>query len=488
SEIEELGNALINNENHWTVDGAEKYGWEYVLMPQVPVMTSNTAPYGEAYASKEKSANLAYFAFNEDITKQWATDNNTSLPANMGYKSINPIKLSKIRIRFGVNVSHVKFNVRVSNDKTTWKTLETIEFNQETEGVNIDKIINISSDGYYLYHDIQETELTSRTTSTAKGFIPALQFYGRALNASVPIMTSNTTPYGEVTAISTDGTTNLPWKAFDGDTTVGWTSATISSYTTNPPWLAYDFKTPILVESFSFASYKESTGFRVKNFKVQGYDKETAQWIDIYSNTSPNGATGTIYTYSFDNDKYFEKYRMLVTSTYSTSSTKSLSLRELQFYGVDYSEREFAEGSTIKYIYDNGLELEPLAISTSGETTVTKEENGIFFNRTGQNTHGTISTDSIDLSNYKNMFVSIGEKAYVTSGSYLRLHIASQTPTASEKPSVAQSSITDVPLKSRIYYLGFDIKESLILALFSYYTGTSTTVEAYIKINEWWLE
>ena len=68
----------------------------------------------------------------------------------------------------------------------------------------------------------------------------------------------------------------------------------------------------------------------------------------------------------FDNDESYIYYRVLQVTT---TVDGNISYYTIQFYGIDYSEREFATGSTIKYLYDHGLELETLEVSKGSITT-----------------------------------------------------------------------------------------------------------------------
>lgn len=47
----------------------------------------------------------------------------------------------------------------------------------------------------------------------------------------------------------------------------------------------------------------------------------------------------------------------------------------LQFYGLDYIEKEFEEGTAKKWLYDHGVELETATANTSGGRAIKNSNN-----------------------------------------------------------------------------------------------------------------
>ena len=89
----------------------------------------------------------------------------------------------------------------------------------------------------------------------------------------------------------------------------------------------------------------------------------------------------------------------------SSSSDKYTDTHYVQFYGLDYSEREFEPGTTKKWLYDHGLELVSIseAITTGGAITFGSDY--VNLNRTNSNANLSIATDNtIDLTAYSMLF------------------------------------------------------------------------------------
>ena len=225
---------------------------------------------------------------------------------------------------------------------------------------------------------------------------------------NVPIMTVNNAPYG--TAISSgiysSGYEN--YRAFDGDDSTRWNSPTTG--TTTNRWVGYTFVNPVCVRKI----YAKTT-LNVTACKVQG--SNTAQdndWHDVGSELSWDNKE---INAELTNDTYYLSYRLIDT----TANSSGFAVVTLQFYGrelteeessaptdgreyvhigstyytEDWGEKEFASGSTMKYIYDHGVELETLTISgtgTKGSNAVTLSANGATATASITFTSGTWNT------------------------------------------------------------------------------------------------
>lgn len=138
-----------------------------------------------------------------------------------------------------------------------------------------------------------------------------------ANDTSVPTMTSNTTPSGEVIFLA-EHSDYKGYKAFDGNNSSFWNTGS----PTLPTWLGYDFQTRKKVESVyvQFASYNTSA-----TVKVQGSDDKIT-WNDESEETVVTGTTAT----TIPADGYY-RYHRLYISAQTKTSTNSGCITTLQF-------------------------------------------------------------------------------------------------------------------------------------------------------------
>ena len=183
----------------------------------VPVMTSNSAPYGEAinYNCPAALTSTAYKAFDGSSSTYAETGQSTGSPAfGIGYHFTNPVCVKKVYYHSRPNMQTQTAYVQASNDNSTWTDLAEFTITADS-----DHNISISNNTtYYLYYHIIGTQYNN-------GGAVSLQFYGRELKVSVPTMTSNTAPYGSVSASSKYSTNFNEYQAFDMSNANGWLGA-----------------------------------------------------------------------------------------------------------------------------------------------------------------------------------------------------------------------------------------------------------------------
>ena len=282
--------------------------WEYALKDHVPIMTANNAPYGNASAYQVFDGNASTTASDTDFS----------------YNFVNPICIKKM-------VSSASGGtLQVSDDGSTW----------------------IDDDGgYHLYARCHYSTSTSVNT---------LQFYGRSLNVSVPNMSDNTTPYGECKASSV--VDRQPYKSFS-KLSENWYTTKVTNQ-----WLEYDFNKPVYIKAFSvYNVYVMNGNPSIKNYELQYYDKVSNTW-EPASKKVLFPSTGTVVLIPTIPSIISDKYRVFVYDSYN----KYFIQFNTNFYGVDYTERDFEVESgvltnRVKYIYDHGVEVVPL---TKTETSV----------------------------------------------------------------------------------------------------------------------
>lgn len=118
----------------------------------------------------------------------------------------------------------------------------------------------------------------------------------------IPIMTSSTTPNGQVTA-STQ-VNNDAWKAFNSNTNDGWNTAT---YTTTG-WLAYEFLSPVVVDVYTIVALTDNRG--PKDFTFEGWNGGT--WVVLDTRTNITNYSKKL-EFSFSNSTAYIKYRINVS-------------------------------------------------------------------------------------------------------------------------------------------------------------------------------
>lgn len=347
---------IVDNSHELYVRTLQFYS--YAPKGNVPVMTANTAPYGEALFSSRYDTSGSfegYRAFNDTPSKDaWVSSPGAGTGAYLGYKFTNPICVKKIQLTNRNDNTAVQspknFKIQASNDGSSWTDLGTfLNANNTYGGVTT---YNIDNDDYYLYYRLYVVDVNT-TGSYTYVAIAELQFYGRSLSVSVPTMTSNTAPFGEVFANSETSSTYAAWKAFDNDE-----SAAMWMPTDNTAgYLGYDFKRSVLIQKVVIVTENDSHRYLSSGAKIQGYDG--SNWVDIYTineSVAPKGI------YDIRPTDAYKKYRL----SNVTGVTWPVGIMYVQFYGLDYSEKEFEVGTTKKWLYDHGVELVTFEKLTTG--------------------------------------------------------------------------------------------------------------------------
>lgn len=141
--------------------------------------------------------------------------------------------------------------------------------------------------------------------------------------ALVPIMTSNTTPYGEVITNSQYTNKYYAYKAFND--TISEPERWLSTNTTGQ-YIAYKFDKKANVKRLYLNCHNVYCVDQLFGaFKLQA-SNDGSTWSDIYSDDlSAYGEKN----YSFGNENYYSYYRVLSTS----SEAQYRSLSRVQFYG-----------------------------------------------------------------------------------------------------------------------------------------------------------
>ena len=343
--------------------------WEYILKDKVPTMTSDTAPEGECKASSIYNTYYAWNAFDgNDSTNLCTTAGSDS--NWVYYKFTNPIAVYKTEFIEEYGNKHIK--IQISNDGTNWEDItETITTIAKTS-----KFINSKVIKYALFVRLLQTETTSLSLFT-------LQFYGRSLNESVPVMPDNTMPIGE--AISKTNPTEA-FNAFDNDSNSTWNGSLNGSDIGYKSIKSICVKSIIIGDEANVSSTMEDNT-RLKNFIVQGSNsgefngEEEDIYVGIYEKKKTD-LSNALQKFDFiDNNKNFLYHRVLIVDKYASANNYGIRLTKLQFYGVSYSEEEFGDEG-IEMLYDNGVKMCDFVATfdeTEAHPTITEESDHILF-------------------------------------------------------------------------------------------------------------
>lgn len=389
--------------NIWAQMMASEH-WEYILKDKVPVMTSNTAPYGEAFASSENTtSNKAYHGCDGDINTMWTSSGSATDVRNyIGYKFVNPICVKKAKYVASRDVNtapDVSIKVQASNDNSTWTDLTDVVVCDNSNYAETE--IDINNESYYLYYRLYFVTNGTRPPyyTSYHSHAREFQFYGRSLNESVPVMTSNAEPMGEVIADSyVSG--YLPYMAFD-NVSGNWESKEAGDY-----WLGYKFGRPICVKAFNFTSVWWSNLWYWGNYEVQASNDDFATYETLYEETrfTSQGQNYGAQSLALDNNKAFSAYRLFLPYNKRLFSGQGGAITKINFYGVSYSEEEFGDDG-IEMLYDNGVEIQPIEEVKTSTNIADKRADSLYaYMANGGNTDANFAnfrTPRIDISPYK---------------------------------------------------------------------------------------
>jgi len=414
-------NSLHNDSttDNVTIGELQFYAWQ----PKgcIPTMTANDAPYGWASASSTYTTYEAWKAFDKDVNTLWGASTST-FPISLQYRFVNPVcaKRAYIYINDNNGASRVStWKIQGSNTGGTndWTDLtDTLNHSYVAGGEYVEiKKNDVYNSNYYAYYRAYFI------TGSAAPYVRELEIYGRTLNVSVPTMSNDTTPYGLAFATSeTTTATAKAFAAFDGSTSTG---AGKLSTSTSSERIGYRFLKPEDIRSVKLVIGGSSTTAFSRVIKFQ-YSDDNDTWTDIGGERTvniPQGANTSTFSFDLGDENGAHQYwAMYVVKSIQGGAVSSWGTycSELQFYGVDYSEREFAQGANMKYLYDHGIEFEPM--SGDGYTQrnitvndpVTKEPYQLYLY--SPNTSGHLcnhGTDNIqNLTPYSLLRMAIGDK------------------------------------------------------------------------------
>lgn len=128
---------------------------------------------------------------------------------------------------------------------------------------------------------------------------------------AIPVMTSNTTPSGIASASSvTSGTGYEAWRAFDRNTGSYWCSEHRGTLVSAQ--LEYEFPQKKRIAMYSIIMNGSLT-YAPSDWTFEGYDEIKDTWDVLDTITGQSFTLNVKKTYSFNNAKFYKKYRMNMT-------------------------------------------------------------------------------------------------------------------------------------------------------------------------------
>ncbi|GGF72679.1 hypothetical protein GCM10010912_17340 [Paenibacillus albidus] len=154
--------------------------------------------------------------------------------------------------------------------------------------------------------------------------------------SAIPIMTSNTSPSGIVSASEAFSGTPA-WKAFDGIKYYSTTNTNYAAWGTSKTtgWLAYEFPTAKVITKYiiyygSNQSNSHTIGVNPKDWTFEG-SNDKSNWVvlDTQSNVT-SWILGEEKSYEFNNDTEYKYYRINISANNGqTGLTVNLTIHEL---------------------------------------------------------------------------------------------------------------------------------------------------------------
>ena len=487
-------NIVIDNDNYYTyyrINPIETYGnsnnsvagnlFVYIVKLQlyseptfwqpkglVPVMTSNTAPYGSTSVNSTYDNTGTYYgykAFDGVDTTGWAPAGSPTVGNYLGYTFVQPTCVTRLYMR---SACFSKFKLQGTNDGVAFVDVSgDIDSGYVTGSSSAATItVDIDNDKYYMGYRIFVTDIGNNVYSTN---INTLQFYGRQLEALIPPMTSNTAPMGTVSTSGEVNATYAAWKAFDSDeTTTKWLNLRTSSITNQ--WLMYEFPNAVIANCFSikWAGYASAI-----KYLLQGSNNNDT-WDDLTGVISDSSAKNG---YQLNTSKAYKYYRLYIQEqTMKQTSYSCGDLYSLQLYGApDYESRT--------YIYDHGVEVMPIIAYKQNAGDVVEKKNDYLYmetKKTGNYNVNMVHDSLINLSPYKLCTFTVDKIGVNVESNILlavlqnsRLNYGTSYTAGVQKEAEASKALLDLS----------NINSALYVVI-----ATNSNIVRQISVASWWLE
>ncbi|MFU8645903.1 hypothetical protein ACNA06_01125 [Lysinibacillus sp. RSDA_15] len=135
--------------------------------------------------------------------------------------------------------------------------------------------------------------------------------------SAIPIMTSNTAPFGVVSASSEFSTSYQAWIVFGQTAKNAYWS---SKYKESPSWLSYEFPQAKRIIRYSILM-ESSVAYAPLNWTFEGYDEASGAWIVLDTRTEVSFVINVKQLYDFNNENFYKKYRINISKGSNTEYT-----------------------------------------------------------------------------------------------------------------------------------------------------------------------
>ena len=149
------------------------------------------------------------------------------------------------------------------------------------------------------------------------------------LNVKVPVMTSDTTPSGQVIYSSYYDTRYYAWQTFNGNlNSNGWVPSSSASF--NDAYVGYIFVDPVSVKAIMLYTYVIGAYHVSNTYKLQG-SNDGINWTDLSDNLVVTDYM-TVCNFAINNANTYSQYRLRYLAASSGDITNGNGLHA-QFYG-----------------------------------------------------------------------------------------------------------------------------------------------------------
>lgn len=327
---------------------------EWINNGLVPVMTSNTTPSGECFASTAQPSTPAYKAFDNDDSSYWGATSRVNQYVGYKFTSSTVVKYVKFVASYETMMRVKNFKIQASNDNSTWTDLYTGVY-PNTQGYKFS--INLNNNTAYLYYRIY---VIDNYDSTENYYIRIneIQFYAyeqsitdnqsamsyiglnnyctntlladadwldgianseyidSVLNVKVPTMTGNTTPSGTCFGSANHSADSAYYRPFNNtpsassDATQRWYSGGGQA----TAYLGYIFTKETVVKAWKFKTgYSNLTP---RTIQLQGSNDGTT-WENIDNVKTMPSTERTVISNKVINETAYLRYRFYMASSYS---------------------------------------------------------------------------------------------------------------------------------------------------------------------------
>lgn len=146
---------------------------ERPIVALVPIMTSNTTPYGTCIENGKSGSNEAYYAFNQNSSNNYLAGSGSN--RYIGYTFPNPICVKQVVVGYiddaYAHQTDISFKIQASNDgfsSDIHDLTELISYHSQT----VAKVIDINNSDYYLSYRLFAPTIAHYMA------VRDLQFYG----------------------------------------------------------------------------------------------------------------------------------------------------------------------------------------------------------------------------------------------------------------------------------------------------------------------